>query len=383
MKNIMSIFGIVFSLTVFAATTTQTSKEYVDKQDNAIRQTVVSHANNTANPHGVTPRQIGAVADDESYASVTGDVAKAVQAHQRSVVWYTPINTGVLPSCADHELMKSDGTSGGAGQFNLATLGMINRDDTIIKKAIRSGNGFDGSVYTFDNLFSYTSEQEGGLGGGTRYTWYGNFLIDWSNIVGDIPGSDRIWDSSKTVYQDVFGGVYEIDEQSIRYNYKLSEYNQFYSNVEWRVIRSITSIGNVLYWHWVYGDPNEYNYHLEKIKTIPSSPSDIQTITWKWSIYLKSVLRESYTSSCEEDDPKKIVFELGTERRVFEIIDYSYNTNKVAQVLYEGDVYSKEETDDLIAACKPEWEDVTSNVVWRLEADGARFFMKPVRPVSE
>lgn len=34
------------------------------------------------------------------------------------------------------------------------------------------------------------------------------------------------------------------------------------------------------------------------------------------------------------------------------------------------------------AAIKPEYEDIPSNVVWRIEAEGGRFFFKPVRPIS-
>ena len=48
---------------------------------------------------------------------------------------------------------------------------------------------------------------------------------------------------------------------------------------------------------------------------------------------------------------------------------------------FKTNTYTKTETDALIAANKPEYEDVLSNVVWRIEADGARFFFKPVRPV--
>ena len=45
-------------------------------------------------------------------------------------------------------------------------------------------------------------------------------------------------------------------------------------------------------------------------------------------------------------------------------------------------VYTKTETDALIAANKPEYDDVPSNVVWRIEAEGGRFFFKPVRPIN-
>lgn len=49
---------------------------------------------------------------------------------------------------------------------------------------------------------------------------------------------------------------------------------------------------------------------------------------------------------------------------------------------FKTNTYTKTETDALIAANKPEYEDLASNVVWRIEADGARFFFKPVRPVN-
>lgn len=49
---------------------------------------------------------------------------------------------------------------------------------------------------------------------------------------------------------------------------------------------------------------------------------------------------------------------------------------------FKTNTYTKTETDALIAANKPEYEDVPSNVVWRIEADGGRFFFKPVRPIN-
>lgn len=48
---------------------------------------------------------------------------------------------------------------------------------------------------------------------------------------------------------------------------------------------------------------------------------------------------------------------------------------------FKTNTYTKTETDALIAANKPEYEDVPSNVVWRIEAEGGRFFFKPVRPI--
>lgn len=48
---------------------------------------------------------------------------------------------------------------------------------------------------------------------------------------------------------------------------------------------------------------------------------------------------------------------------------------------FKTNTYTKAETDALIAANKPEYEDVPSNVVWRIEAEGGRFFFKPVRPI--
>ena len=48
---------------------------------------------------------------------------------------------------------------------------------------------------------------------------------------------------------------------------------------------------------------------------------------------------------------------------------------------FKTNTYTKTETDVLIAANKPEYEDVPSNVVWRIEAEGGRFFFKPVRPI--
>ena len=44
--------------------------------------------------------------------------------------------------------------------------------------------------------------------------------------------------------------------------------------------------------------------------------------------------------------------------------------------------YSKAETDEMIAQAAVEFEDPASNVVWKLEADGARFYFKPIRPVN-
>ena len=49
---------------------------------------------------------------------------------------------------------------------------------------------------------------------------------------------------------------------------------------------------------------------------------------------------------------------------------------------FKTNTYTKTETDALIAANKPEYEDVPSNVVWRIEAEGGRFFFKPVRPIN-
>ena len=49
---------------------------------------------------------------------------------------------------------------------------------------------------------------------------------------------------------------------------------------------------------------------------------------------------------------------------------------------FKTNTYTKTETDSLIAANKPEYEDVPSNVVWRIEAEGGRFFFKPVRPIN-
>lgn len=49
---------------------------------------------------------------------------------------------------------------------------------------------------------------------------------------------------------------------------------------------------------------------------------------------------------------------------------------------FKTNTYTKTETDALIAANKPEYADVPSNVVWRIEAEGGRFFFKPVRPIN-
>ena len=58
-------------------------------------------------------------------------------------------------------------------------------------------------------------------------------------------------------------------------------------------------------------------------------------------------------------------------------------SNAVMEVTqdFKTNTYTKTETDALIAANKPEYEDVPSNVVWRIEAEGGRFFFKPVRPI--
>lgn len=61
--------------------------------------------------------------------------------------------------------------------------------------------------------------------------------------------------------------------------------------------------------------------------------------------------------------------------------DYANVSNKAMTAMQPANTYNKDETDALIAANKPEYEDLASNVVWRIEADGARFFFKPVRPV--
>lgn len=61
--------------------------------------------------------------------------------------------------------------------------------------------------------------------------------------------------------------------------------------------------------------------------------------------------------------------------------DYETVKAKANGAAPQSTTYTKNETDSLIAANKPEYEDLASNVVWRIEADGARFFFKPVRPV--
>ena len=61
--------------------------------------------------------------------------------------------------------------------------------------------------------------------------------------------------------------------------------------------------------------------------------------------------------------------------------DYETVKAKANGAAPQSTTYTKIETDALIAANKPEYEDLASNVVWRIEADGARFFFKPVRPV--
>ena len=61
--------------------------------------------------------------------------------------------------------------------------------------------------------------------------------------------------------------------------------------------------------------------------------------------------------------------------------DYETVKAKANGAAPQSTTYTKTETDELIAENKPEYEDLASNVVWRIEADGARFFFKPVRPV--
>lgn len=61
--------------------------------------------------------------------------------------------------------------------------------------------------------------------------------------------------------------------------------------------------------------------------------------------------------------------------------DYETVKAKANGAAPQSTTYTKTETDELIAANKPEYEDVPSNVVWRIEAEGGRFFFKPVRPI--
>ena len=61
--------------------------------------------------------------------------------------------------------------------------------------------------------------------------------------------------------------------------------------------------------------------------------------------------------------------------------DYETVKAKANGAAPQSTTYTKIETDALIAANKPEYEDVPSNVVWRIEAEGGRFFFKPVRPI--
>ena len=78
---------------------------------------------------------------------------------------------------------------------------------------------------------------------------------------------------------------------------------------------------------------------------------------------------------------KQVVFDADL-KQVLSATDPTFS-NAVMAVTHDfkTHTYTKTETDALIAANKPEYEDVLSNVVWRIEADGARFFFKPVRPV--
>lgn len=62
--------------------------------------------------------------------------------------------------------------------------------------------------------------------------------------------------------------------------------------------------------------------------------------------------------------------------------DYATVRTKALAAAPQATTYSKTETDALIAANKPEYEDIPSNVVWRIEAEGGRFFFKPVRPIN-
>ena len=61
--------------------------------------------------------------------------------------------------------------------------------------------------------------------------------------------------------------------------------------------------------------------------------------------------------------------------------DYETVKAKANGAAPQSTTYTKTETDELIAANKPEYEDVPSNVVWRIEAEGGRFYFKPVRPI--
>ena len=61
--------------------------------------------------------------------------------------------------------------------------------------------------------------------------------------------------------------------------------------------------------------------------------------------------------------------------------DYETVKAKANGAAPQSTTYTKTETDELIAENKPEYEDVPSNVVWRIEAEGGRFFFKPVRPI--
>lgn len=62
--------------------------------------------------------------------------------------------------------------------------------------------------------------------------------------------------------------------------------------------------------------------------------------------------------------------------------DYDAVKAKANSAMQPANTYNKTETDALIAANKPEYEDIPSNVVWRIEAEGGRFFFKPVRPIN-
>lgn len=436
MKKLITVVAALTAFSVFSAT--QTSKEYVDAQDGELHDEITAHKENGSNPHGVTAAQVdayskdeadekfvseeadptvpewakrvnkptyaahevGAVADDEIYANVSNKAFQAAEAHEHSVVWITPINRGVLPSGVDSELTRMGEYSLGAAQFNLATYGMRDRDDTIMKKATESGSGFDGSVYKFTNLFYYTSRiVSQGLNTRTYYDWWGNFFLDWDNITGNKPNADKLWNTERTVFQDVFGGVYEIT-RSEKFDFVSHDYGYLYTNVEWNVL-VVESASRFLRSTWFYGDPDGWSHVIIRNK---STDLSIQNVSWKRIIYLRGTVRETDLSDCTEDDPDTLVFNFPSGGGSYVVHSvYDSHTNKISQVLYSGDVeppgdyanvsnkamtamqpantYNKDETDALIAANKPEYEDLASNVVWRIEADGARFFFKPVRPV--